>query len=86
MATKKQLVARCRELGVMLLDSGDCVRIDAPLGKRFAGGCGHSRDIYTDGWSRSEVYEELLRELSDGIDDCDDLEEVHSVYGGLRLA
>ena len=95
---KKELVRLCKSVGVMLLDSGDCVRVDAPVGYRLMGNGLHNADLYTEGWKREEVYEELSNDIGDGVEKCDDpdcdacvhepmtFEQIQELYRGERLA
>lgn len=99
-AARRQLVKRCVELGCMLLDDGDCLRIDPPAGKVICDTGGHSRDLYYGGgrWPKPDAYAELLSDLAGGLDDCDDpdcdscvherhtFEELQELYRGERLA
>ena len=94
---KQQLIARCKELGCGLLDCGDTIRVDAPVGKVVANTQVHYADLYLRGWKRNDAYRELLTELSGGLADCPDgncevceeamsFDELYQLYRGERLA
>jgi len=79
MATRQQLVERCRELGVSLKfdesssqDQYGVIIIDAPSGFVFRGSQLHYYDLYLNpSWKRSEAYDAIMEELSMGLDKCD---------------
>ena len=94
---KQKLIARCKELGCGLLDDVDTLRIDAPVGKVIASTQCHYADLYLRGWKRNDAYLELLTELSNGIEDCQDgdcdvcdeamsFDDLYKLYRGERLA
>ena len=84
----------------MLLDGGDVLRVDAPVGFVIHNTDGHSLDIYGIGsrWTRSDAYADLFASLSGGLDRCDDPDcdscihepmsfaEIQNTYRGERLA
>jgi len=96
--TLHDLVTRCNDLGVMLLDDHDSLSIDAPCGKVFASSGLHSTTLNLEGWKRPDAYRMLFIELGGGLDDCSDsdcdacvhelmsFEDIHMLYGGSRLA
>ena len=98
--TKSKLITRCKELGVMLLDSGDVLRVDAPAGYVIRDTDGHSKDIYGIGtrWTRPDAYRDIFESLAGGLDECDDPDcdscihepmsfaEIQNTYRGERLA
>ena len=96
--TKQQLIKRCKELGCMLLDGGDSVSIDAPVGKVLSNNGVHSRTIHLDCWARPEAYRELMDDMKGGLEDCTGkdcdscvvepmtFEAIHKLYGGERLS
>jgi hypothetical protein len=102
MATKQQVIKKCLELGCMLLDCGDCLRVDPPVGKVVSATGSHTLDLYlgTRGYKRSEAYAEIMADLRMGIDECTDPEcdscvldpsgsdfkALQSLYRGERLA
>jgi hypothetical protein len=79
-ATRRQLAARCKALGVRLVIGADVVRIDAPRGWVIAVTECHSRDLYLKGWTKPEAYAELLDDLRFGLERCDDAECEHCPY------
>jgi hypothetical protein len=75
MATKAQFDRRCKELGVTVEDNGYCLSIDAPRGKMFGTGDCHGYTLfYYDGWTKPQMYDEFLHDMSMGLRDCDDPE------------
>lgn len=95
--TRRALVLICKARGVLLIDQGAAVSIDAPPGQVFQGSGLHSHTIYTDGWKRGEVYAELAEEIGGGCVPCSDpdcdtcaapttFEELLTLYPGERLA
>ena len=98
MTTKAQLIAACKQNGVMLLDDGEALRLDAPIGKVFKGTGNHAHDLYLQGWKRTEAYEDLIGNMLYGMEDCadpdcdacvhepSDFDAIQKLYGGERLA
>ena len=98
MTAKRELINLCKATGVMLLDSGDCVRVDAPVGFVLMGNGLHYADVYTDGWKRNDVYEDLSNDIGEGVEKCEDkdcdscihnpitFEQLSELYCGERLA
>ena len=96
---KNKSIIKCKSLGVMLLDCGNVLRVDAPYGKVFESTSLHYLDIYFDGWLRedTDAFRELLGQLEGGLTECDDnqceiceetlsFEEAEKLYQGERLA
>jgi hypothetical protein len=95
---KQKLIELCKAAGVMLLDDGDVIRMDAPRGYVLKGNFTHSADVYLRGWSRAAAYQYLSEELGEGVEKCDDescescqsedseFEALQRLYGGERLA
>ncbi len=90
-------IHKCKTLGVMLLDCGNVLRIDVPLGKVIKSTGLHYLDIYFDEKQRADAYRKLLDQLEDGLVECNDnkcevceetlsFEEAEKVYQGSRLA
>ncbi len=98
MTTKARLIARCKTLGVMLLDGGDFVAADPAIGHVLAATGMHSITCYTSEASRPEIYAAIYDDLSHGLKPCDDpdcdscihepmdFEAIQKLYGGERLA
>lgn len=78
MATKKQVTKRTEELGMtMVVDNEDhSCHVEAPKGKRIAGQGGvHYITHYGTGdaaYPMSTVYDEILDDISWGLEDCTD--------------
>ena len=97
MATKQQAIAACKASGLMLVDAGDCIRVDAPIGRVLHWGGAHSHDLYTRGFTRPQAWDEVVEVASAGTDACDNPEcdacvreamsfdELARLYGGERL-
>lgn len=88
MATRKQFINRCNELGVIAIDSGDMIRIDAPHGRRFAGTQCHYHDIYLRGWTRPDAYQAMIDDMRMGLETCDitDCEICEDAYTPEQIA
>lgn len=95
--TRRALIDLCRKHGVMLLDQGDAVSIDAPAGYILKGHQVHSVTIPKDGWKIGELYAALAEDLGEGVQRCGDgaceiceealsFEDLASIYHGERLA
>lgn len=81
----------------MLLDSGDSLSIDAPIGYTLPSGA-HSFTLYLHGWTRPDAYAALLDELHGPLLACDDREcdscvhepmtfdALAELYRGTRIA
>ncbi len=82
----------------MLLDDGENLSVDAPIGFIFAGICTHNISMDLFGWKRSDAYKVLSDDLQLGLKECNDHEcencihapmtfdELHELYGGERLS
>lgn len=72
MATKKQVQARCAELGVRYSEDDHTMYADTPDGKVFAGsGCGSIVAPYRNNGGQSwkpQAYDEMMQELSHGVE------------------
>ena len=91
------LKARCTQLGVLLLDCGDSLSIDAPIGYTLPHGA-HSRTLALRGWSREDAFASLLDDLQAPLIVCDDaecdacvhepmtFEAIAELYRGKRIA
>lgn len=101
MSNRKKVIQICKAMGVMLLDCGDSISVDAPVGQKFRCVGVHSRTICfgpTEGHTKTEAWEALLDDLEHGLEDCEDVEcdscvhepmdfdAIHKLYGGERLA
>lgn len=97
MSPKQKLIARCKELGCMLTDDGEVLRVDPPEGKVITVTEAHSIDFTLTGWTRLEAYAEILDDLRDGIEpctleDCDtcsepsSFEDILKTFPAMRLA
>ena len=96
--TKQELITLCKSVGVMFLDSGNVLRVDAPVGYVLKGGLQHSYDTYLDGWMRPDAYQDIADEIVSGIVKCEDpecdscivepmtFEQIRELYRGERLA
>ncbi len=96
---KNKSIYKCKSLGVMLLDCGNVLRVDAPNGKVFESTGLHYLDFYLDGWLQTHIdaYRELLGQLKGGLAECDNkqcevceealsFDEAEKLYQGERLA
>ena len=80
--TIKTVVARCKQLGVMLCDDGGTLRVDLPRYKVFKGRGVHWMDFeYSTGrhaalalGTRGQALAALLEGLAEGLEDCTDPE------------
>ena len=97
MKPRQCLIARCKDLGCMLTDGGDVIRVDAPQGQRLRGTGLHGVDLYTRGWTRDAAYLEIIHDLEMGLEPCDDsdcetcqdgltFDDLLRLYPGERLA
>ena len=70
MATKRQVVKRCEELGVVM----DDLSFDCPLGTCIAGSGLHwfEKDSLLGSIPKYEIWDDVLDELSWGLEDCPD--------------
>ena len=100
--TVKTVVARCKQLGVMLCDDGGTLRADLPRYKVFKGRTQHYLDFaYSKrrwGLSREDALGVLLEDLAEGLEDCTDpececcvteflsFEDIVTLYKTKRLA
>lgn len=71
MATKRELVKRCGELGVSLTDDGNILSAAAPAGKVFAGLDVGVVSVWHKDYTRPEAYEALLADMAGGVEDGD---------------
>ena len=96
--TRRDIVDVCKACGIMLIDQGDCVSIDAPTGYTLMGNNLHSSTIHTIGWRKHEIYEALMFDIGGGLEKCDNpdcdncvhepytFEQLEEMYRGERLA
>lgn len=70
MATLKRFEARCAALGCTIDRDAYRVIVDAPIGKIFSGMHTHCIRLEYRGFWRAEVYQALLDDMSDGVEDC----------------
>lgn len=74
MATRKQFMARCKELGVTVEDDGSSLVASAPKGKHFACRDLHMLSIDYDSppgaWKKADAYQDLMDDLSYGLEDA----------------
>jgi hypothetical protein len=100
MNDRTKVIQICKAMGVMLLDCGDCLSVDAPAGQKFRCVGVHSRTIGfgpEEDHTKGEAWSALLDDLEHGLEacedaDCDscihepmDFEAIHKVHGGTRL-
>lgn len=76
-ATRQAVIARCKELGVVLHDSGENIYADCPTGKVFSlTGCHMiDRNYATRGQRHTpaaEVWQSVLDDMAEGFSDCND--------------
>ena len=99
MTTKRQrVIAACKTHGIMCLDDGDCIRVDAAPGLVFKTTGHHSYDSYLmAGVPKDENWHSVLCDIERGVMKCQDddcptceegmtFDEIHKLYGGERLA
>lgn len=72
--TTKTVVARCKQLGVMLCDDGGTLRVDLPRYKVVKGRGVHWLDFEYVRGGRGLALETLLEDLAVGLEDCTDPE------------
>jgi hypothetical protein len=98
-ASKQSLVELCKLHGIMLLDDGDVISVDAPVGQCLQGNNLHDAQVtLSSGWHRGEAYAFLMDEIGTGLIKCEDPEcesciinpmtfdEIQALYRGERLA
>jgi len=95
---RSELISLCEITGILLIDQGDSVSVDAPTGFILMGIGLHSSTINTHGWKREEVYEDLANDIGGGVEKCTDpdcdscvkepmsFDEIAALYRGTRLA
>lgn len=80
MATRKQLINRCKATGCLCFDDGCSLEIVAPDGHRLVDVMMHATVVnYASGWGntympKAEAYRYLIEDLEGGIEPCDDPE------------
>jgi hypothetical protein len=98
-SVRQKVIVAAKSHGCMLLDDGDWLRLDAPIGQVFAINGLHYMDVIYDG-NKEEGWKEFLEILSFGSvmetctnTDCDccvheprTFDEIHELYRGERLA
>lgn len=69
---KNQLILKAKECGCLLLNTEEKLEIRAPIGKIFSMNLHHTITYYTNGWLRSQLYEEIVHDMRNGVIDCPD--------------
>ena len=75
MTTLAQFRKRCNELNVMAEDNGYGLTINPPNGKVFSSYGTHYESLfYYDGWTKSQMYDEFIHIMVDGVEDCTEVD------------
>lgn len=69
---RAELAKLAKRVGVLVMDQGDAISVDAPVGYVIAATGVHSTTINVSGWTRPELYAELALDLRHGIEECPD--------------
>lgn len=74
---KADLIKSAKECGCLLLNKENKLEIYAPTGKVFGGSVCHFHSYFTEGWLRSQLYEEMAQDMKHGVIDCPDHHSVN---------
>jgi hypothetical protein len=76
-ATRKQVLAKAKELGILVNDDGNAIELEAPNGFLLGLTDSHCsmQFIYGDGaWARPDIWNAVMEYLEAGLEPCEDPE------------